>query len=260
MRRPPLKVNRQGEPCRLSFWGLGKGLVFVVELTKGGFCRGERFGGEIVKADRGMIAILADRGVGEVDVTRAITTVATVNKADFRRAPGLRADASYDEGTLGGDGIGLSRHNDKLPERRKEHTDADGHEGQKEGAHPDFKPNRDFADGCFCAIDGNGVIGVAKDNGTQESATDNTCNRTPRNTEDHGADGAFGEGAGDGFARPEELFVEVELVLETLRFIGSKHRGIFSFLHLGRGISEDAVCEARLLPHPNRSPRGFQSR
>ena len=28
-------------------------------------------------------------------------------------------------------------------------------------------------------------------------------------------DGTFGEGAGDGFARPEELFIEVELVLAS---------------------------------------------
>ena len=253
-------MNRQGEPCRLSFWGLGKGLVFFVDLTKGGFCRGECFGGKIVKADRGMIAILADRGVGEVDVSGAIAAVATVNKVDFRGTPGLGADASHDEGSLGGDGIGLSRHDDELPKRREEHADADGHEGRKEGAHPNFKPNGDFADGCFRSIDGHRVIGVAKDDRTQEGATDNTCNRTPRNAENHGCDGTFGEGAGDGFARPEELFIKVELILETLRFIGSKHRGIFSFLHLGRGISEDAVCEARLLPHPNRSPRGFQSR
>ena len=195
-----------------------------------------------------------------MDVTGAIAAVATVNKADFRGAPGLGADAAHDESSLGGDGIGLPSHDDKLPQRRKEHTDADSHEGHKEGAHPDFKPNGNFADGCFRAIDGYWVIGIAKDDRTQEGATDNTCDGAPRNTKDHGTDGAFGEGAGDGFARPDELFIEVELILEALRFIGSKHRGIFSFLHLGRGISEDAVCEARLLPHPNRSPRGFQSR
>ena len=159
-------MNRQGEPCRLSFWGLGKGLVFFVDLTKGGFCRGERFGGEIVKADWGVIAILADRGVGEVDVTRAIAAVATVNKADFWGAPGLGADASHDESSLGGDGIGLSRHGEKLPERRKEHTDADGNEGNEEGADADFEQDGDCTNGGFGTIDGDGVVGVAEDDGT----------------------------------------------------------------------------------------------
>ena len=204
--------------------------------------------------------ILTYGRVGEEDVSGAIAAVATVNKADFRCAPRFGADAAHDEGALGSDSIGLTCHDDKLPQRRKEHTDADGHEGHKEGAHADFEQDGDFADGCFSAIDGDGVVGVAKDDRTQEGAPDNARNRTPRNTEDHGCDGTLGEGAGDGFARPEELLIEVELVLETLGFIGSKHRGIFSFLHLGRGISEDAVCEARLLPHPNRSQRGFQSR
>lgn len=207
-----------------------------------------------------MIPVLAHGGVGKEDVASAITAVATVNEADFGCAPRLRADAAHDEGALGGDSIGLTCHDDKLPQRRKEHTDANGNEGNKEGAHADFEQDGDFADGCFSTINGDGVVGFAKDDRTQEGAPDNACNRTPRNTENHGCDGTLGEGAGDGFARPEELFIEVKFVLEALRFIGSKHRGIFSFLHLGRGISEDAVCEVRLLPHPNRSPRGFQSR
>ena len=86
--------------------------------------------------------ILTHGGVGEEDVASAITAVATVDEADFGCAPRHRADAAHDESTLGGDSIGLTCHDDKLPQRRKEHTDADGYEGDKEGTRADFKPNR----------------------------------------------------------------------------------------------------------------------
>ena len=40
--------------------------------------------------------------------------------------------------------------------------------------------------------------------------------------------GEFGEGAGDGFATPEELFVEVKLLLDALGFFGWEHRSVLS--------------------------------
>ena len=113
-----------------------------------------------------MVAILAHRGVGEVDVARAVAAVGAVNKEDFGAAPGFTKDAADNHSTFGGDGIGLPCHGEKLPERRKEHANTDGNEGNKEGADADFEQDGDCTNGGFGTIDGDGVAGVAEDDGT----------------------------------------------------------------------------------------------
>ena len=101
-----------------------------------------------------------------MDVARAVAAVATVNVGNLVGTPGFGDDAADAHGTFGGDGIGLPCHGEKLPERRKEHANTDGNEGNKEGADADFEQDGDCTNGGFGTIDGDGVVGVAEDDGT----------------------------------------------------------------------------------------------
>ena len=133
-------------------------LIFGVELTKSGFCGVEFCGREVVKANGRVMAVLADRGVREVDVAGTVATVATVNVGDFRRTPGFGDDAADAHGVFGGDGIDLATHADPFPKRCKEGGDTEGTEGDKEGAHAEFNPDGERVHGGLRAIDGDWII------------------------------------------------------------------------------------------------------
>ena len=157
---------KNGSGWAAVFFVFKDGLRLVFELAKGAFCGVEFARGEVVKADGRMVAVLRDGGVGEVDVASLIAAVATVDVGNLGGAPGFGDDAADAHGAFGGDGIDLPTHTDSFPERRKEHTDADGYEGHKEGAHADFEQDGDCTNGGFGTIDGDGVVGVAEDDGT----------------------------------------------------------------------------------------------
>ena len=101
-----------------------------------------------------------------MDVARAVAAVGAVDVGNLGGTPGFGDDAADAHGAFGGDGIGLPCHGEKLPERRKEHANTDGNEGNKEGADADFEQDGDCTNGGFGTIDGDGVVGVAEDDGT----------------------------------------------------------------------------------------------
>lgn len=179
----------------------------LLQRAEGGF-RGGGLGGRDVEEAGGQVLVVDGvGGVGEDEVRVAVPFVAAVDGVHLAGPPPLGEEAADDERALVRHRVELPRHAEVVPERREEHPEPN----QDEGNHEKRQGERVLCRTCFFHVSEEADVDEEGDEGR------------PRDAEDHGADGGFGEGAGLGLAGPDEAFVEIQPVLDFLRFFGAEH-------------------------------------